>query len=189
MRQIALLDIIEVAVALGLPVRGNRAAASYRGSHDFNIALNRAKGCWHDFTTNQGGGIRRLVEIALGCDRRTALQWLADRFGVDIGGARSATERRDYARRLDRARVIAEKLMARRDDELAEIHEQKRFHLGEYHRLAAEAEARWRAGDDSLAWQVGAHWAALAQLDKRMDVLKNASAPELLQLFTESEAA
>jgi hypothetical protein len=70
--------------------------------------LNDSRGVWHDFATNEGGGILALVIRVRGGGRADALRWVADLAGVPLDDmpicaedrARWAVERRDIERTL-----------------------------------------------------------------------------------------
>jgi hypothetical protein len=79
-------DISKVFAALGGEMRGKRGNAFWRGSQDFNLSLDAEKGLWHDFVSGEGGDVFKLVETALGCDFRGALEWLAGFIGVALSG-------------------------------------------------------------------------------------------------------
>ena len=57
-------------------MRGKRGKAFWRNGDAYSIALEPTKGTWYDHRDGRGGGALALVEIALGCNRRSALQWL-----------------------------------------------------------------------------------------------------------------
>jgi hypothetical protein len=100
------------AVWVGLggdPSVHHRARAFYRdGDNPQTVLLNDAKGCWYDFRDNIGGGILDLIQRVLGCDRSTALRWLADFTGLQLDEQPFAAKaRRQYARRCARAQQLA----------------------------------------------------------------------------------
>ncbi len=78
--------------ALGGPElrwRGNKthARAFWRDGDGFSVSLNRDRSCWNDFARpGSCGGVLRLVETALSCDRGHALEWLERNFGFGVGG-------------------------------------------------------------------------------------------------------
>jgi len=178
--RIADLSVSSVWEVLGGPpsVR-NRSVAWYRGGRGLNIQLYPNTGTWRDFKTGEGGGILALVERVLGCDRRGALEWLSDRFGI-ASGVRSLEERRDYSRRLAQARVAASELVERRDAYLMDLRTASGILLAEFHRLI-------RVGNASKAAEV---WAKLDAIAGRRDQYKLATGPELQRLFAQfSEVA
>jgi len=59
-----------------------RALATWRNGGGFNVALDDSRGVFHDFVTDQGGGVLALVQTARGCSKADALRWLADFAGV-----------------------------------------------------------------------------------------------------------
>jgi len=103
-----------------------RAPATWRGGDGFNVSMDDARGLWHDFTTDEGGGLLDLIVRARGGSRQDALRWCADLAGVQIEDkplspedrARWAAERRQLERDLPAARYwqraavsIAEELL------------------------------------------------------------------------------
>ena len=173
--RIADLSVSSVWEALGGPpsVR-NRSVAWYRGGRGLNIQLYPDSGAWRDFKTGEGGGILKLVERVLGGDRRGAIAWLADNFGIAYS-ERTPSERRDYSRRLELARMAAAAIVERRDDYLVDLRTASGLLLAEYHRLI-------RVGNSSKAAEV---WAKLDDIAGRRDRFKTATGPELKRLFTQ----
>lgn len=62
----------------GGPLRARRGRAFWRKGDGLNVSLNDEKGVFYDFPPGKGGGILDLVQKARGCDRKAAVQWLAD---------------------------------------------------------------------------------------------------------------
>jgi hypothetical protein len=58
--------------------------------------LNDSRGVWHDFATNEGGGILALVIRVRGGGRADALRWLADLVGVPLDDKPLAPEDREH---------------------------------------------------------------------------------------------
>jgi hypothetical protein len=89
-----------------------RAQATWRNGDGYNVALDDSRGVFHDFVTDEGGGVLGLVEIVRGCSKADALRWLADFAGVSLedkepdpeARARWARERRELERDLPEAR-------------------------------------------------------------------------------------
>jgi hypothetical protein len=90
-----------------------RAAAPWRGgdSRD-SVSGDDSRGVWHDFVTDQGGGVLDLVVQVRGGSRADALRWVADFAGVALDDKpllpkdhqRWVTERREFERDLPEAR-------------------------------------------------------------------------------------
>src|SRR5690348_3829959 len=55
-----------------------RAVAVWRGGDGFNVSMDDVRGLWHDFTTDEGGGVLDLVVRIRGGTRQDALRWLAE---------------------------------------------------------------------------------------------------------------
>jgi hypothetical protein len=89
-----------------------RGPAFWRGGDGFNVSLDDGRGVWHDFTTDEGGGVLDLVVRVRGGNRADALRWLADLTGVALsdkplsaeGRERWIRERRAFERNLPMAR-------------------------------------------------------------------------------------
>jgi hypothetical protein len=117
------INIGEVWQALGgRALRGRRGNAFWRDGDSYSVSLDVAKGTWFDFRDARGGGSLALVETALGCDRRTALQWLEANCGLDPTQSLSPGEHRKHRQELDNteyfgiaAKALAEELLDRLD--------------------------------------------------------------------------
>lgn len=144
-RRIEDLDILEVAEKLLLRTHGTRFQVEWREGDSWSGSLNRSKGCWKDHKTGDGGGILALVEKALGCDRREAVAWLADNFGIERREL-TVEERRRYARRLKAARPEAEEIRNRWTSLLDELREYRGLLLRAYHQIESGLQ------DDAEEW-------------------------------------
>jgi hypothetical protein len=112
-RVIANVRIFDIWKALtGEPIRGGRVRAIWRGGKNFSVSLNNDRGVWHDFVSNEGGGILDLIARVRGGTRADALRWAADFAGISLDDkplsaadrARWAQERRALERDLPEAR-------------------------------------------------------------------------------------
>jgi hypothetical protein len=182
------LDILQVWMAAGgAPLRGTRGRAFWRDGDGYNVQLYPDTGTWRDFTTSTGGGILALVEIAIGGDRRAALEWLGYNFGIATGGSYSPAERAEFARRRQAARAAAERLIERRDEAFNQIREAKRKKLEEYHRINGEA---YQTEDIELLAKAEDVWAELEALDDQGDkLLTETDAAKLERMLSERRAA
>jgi hypothetical protein len=104
--EIGILDVWNAAG--GGPLRGRRGRAFWRDGDGFSVALDPAKDTWFDFRDGRGGGALALVETAVGCDRRTALQWLEANCGLDSARSRFPEGRRVWTHSRSRAEQTAE---------------------------------------------------------------------------------
>jgi hypothetical protein len=104
--------ISDVYRELGGPeLRGMRGPAFWRDGDGLNVSLEDSRGVWHDFATDEGGGILDLVVRVRGGSRQDALRWCADLAGVPMDDtplsaadrARWAAERRELERNLPTA--------------------------------------------------------------------------------------
>jgi hypothetical protein len=116
----------------GGPLRNGRGQARWRNGDGWNVSVRDGRG-WFDHRDSRGGGVPELVETVLGCDRKRAIAWLAETFGLDIDGNRSLTpgERRRYSS----ARAEAAELVAWREEEVRSLRELRNFHLYSFYRL------------------------------------------------------
>lgn len=112
---LARVKISDVYAALsGSKLRKNRGPAFWRGGDGFNVSLDDGRGVWHDFTTDEGGGVLDLVVRVRGGNRADALRWCADLVGVPMDDTplspeereRWARERRELERDLPTARYL-----------------------------------------------------------------------------------
>lgn len=93
----------------GGEIKRNRARAFWRNGDGWNVSLRADKDAWFDFASGSGGGVLNLVETALRCDRRTALEWIAERWGTPDDGLpvdyRARAKLCDYSELWRRGRV------------------------------------------------------------------------------------
>jgi hypothetical protein len=110
---LARVKISDVYAALGGPkLRKMRGPAFWRGGDGFNVSLDDGRGVWHDFTTDEGGGVLDLVVRVRGGNRADALRFVADLTGLPMDDTpltpedreRWAAERRELERELPTAR-------------------------------------------------------------------------------------
>ncbi|HTR37145.1 MAG TPA: hypothetical protein VMH80_14670 [Bryobacteraceae bacterium] len=185
------VQITCVAAALGVKVRSGRCVAVWRKDADgWNVALSDAKSVWFDHARGEGGGILSFVQRVRGCDRRTALQWLADYAGVPLNHQTEAN-RRDWARRMEAAKPEAELLVRWKLETLEDLRIQRNklqrtYHNAVYFFLSHDAEECVCRGDlrYELALGIGeTYWSRVEELDQQIDRLEAASYPELLLRF------
>jgi hypothetical protein len=123
-----LIRITDVWTALGGgPLRYGRGRAFWRNGDGFNISVHDGKG-WYDHRDNTGGGILGLIQIALGCNRRAAIDWLRDSMGLKVDGAPQVDRRRYRA-----ARSEAERFVEWHEGELFRLRDLRDYHLKAYH--------------------------------------------------------
>ena len=81
------VKITDVYRSLGGPdlKRRTRGPAFWRhGDNREAVSLNDERNLWHDFVTDEGGGVLSLVVQVLGGTMKEALRWVADLAGVTI---------------------------------------------------------------------------------------------------------
>jgi hypothetical protein len=89
-----------------------RARATWRGGDGWSVQLDDSRGVWHDFVTDDRGGVLDLIRRVRGGSRYDALRWLAVYAGVPLDDRplsqdereRWAEERRRVERDLPTAR-------------------------------------------------------------------------------------
>lgn len=89
------IPIIDVATRLGIPVRSKKALCF--DDHDKktqSLSFRPSQNDWKCFGCGKGGDAIALVQEVLGCDFKSALDWFASEFSVDV-----RTERR-YGRTI-----------------------------------------------------------------------------------------
>lgn len=93
----------------GDPPQYGRARAFYRhGDNPQAVSLDDRKGIWFDHRDHVGGGVLDLIQRVLGCNRGSALRWLAEFTGLPLDERTFTTrERREYAQRCTRAQQLA----------------------------------------------------------------------------------
>lgn len=125
------------------------------------------------------------VERMLGMDFRTALEWLADRYGVNLRDNKlSVEQKREYTRRRVAAEAEARRVVAWRNDLLQQARDRRERTLWACHRcirhvihcgkleqcceLAMEAadvyEARYEAMDAQIGTFAKANWGEIAAI-------------------------
>lgn len=90
-----------------------RAPATWRDGDGLNVSLDDSRGLWHDFTTDEGGGVLDLVVRVRGGSRQDALRWVADLVGYPLDDrplparerSRWVKQQRQIARELPNARL------------------------------------------------------------------------------------
>jgi hypothetical protein len=103
-RTLADIPILDVWWALGGPeLRHNRGRAFWRDGDGLNVSLDPDRNLWHDFVTQVGGGVLKLVQTVLGVDKAGALRWLEEQGFLEPRGPvrLSAWERAERQRRRD----------------------------------------------------------------------------------------
>jgi DNA primase len=161
-----------------------RAVATWRHGKNFSISLNDDKNVYHDFVTGEGGGVVSFVQLIRGCDKKQAVQWLADFTGIPLHEM-NETERREYGRRRATAEREAHLLTAWRDGLVATMRSRRDLYFHGYHRARKYIQTR---GLDSPA----AHLAIDAyeiyeqryqELEEQIDELLQKPWPALLEQF------
>lgn len=147
--------IDDVYLALGGdPLRHGRGRAFWRNGKSRSVKIDTDRNIWYGFGDRKGGGILDLIMIGLGCDKRAALQWLAEHEGVTLDDSPlSRDERRTWARR--RARAERDNLPAERQAVIDDIRT-RRNRAWDDERAASRLALRMiREGrDDSPSWDV-----------------------------------
>ena len=171
--------ITVIARDLGAPgLKDGRCAAWYRGGKNpRSLKLDDAKGCWYDFGQQQGDGIIRLVEVALGVDRREAVEWLRRQYqlGKPDSGMRQ---------RREQARSEGENLLAFVNRMRERVFEIRNSILTDWHLAQWAARGPDRAGDlPASEWRRLRRRLKLADgIDEYMRHVEQLPAAELIAL-------
>lgn len=167
-----------------------RAVASWREGKNFSISLDDDKNVFHDHVTGDGGGVVAFVQLVRGCDKKQAVEWLANFAGVPLR-EQTATERRDWGRRMRASRREAESLVRWKAETLEDL----RYHRGRLQRTYHNAvrfilnhsfEECERRGDVryELALEIGeTYWERVQAMDTQIDRLEATPYAELLERF------
>jgi hypothetical protein len=105
----------------------HRGPAAWRNGDGFNVSLDDSRGHWHDFVTDEGGGVLDLIVRVRGGSRKDALLWAADFAGVAINDTplsprereRRAAERREIEHNLPTAKYWRRAAISLTEDLLA----------------------------------------------------------------------
>lgn len=182
------VPITSVVAALGGTVRHGRCRAFWRDGDGFNVSLNDERGAWFDHARGEGGGVLDVIQRALSCDRKAALQWLADRAGVSLDLGWRDGDPADYRRFVAERRyaeVEAEQMVAWRDRRLLELRALRGVYGGAYHRsLQHILHCERRAECCSLAMDAADLYELRAdEIREQIDRFAKRPWPELLGEF------
>ena len=188
------VQIEEVWNALGgAALRHGRGRAFWRNGDGWNVALDASRAVWFDFARGEGGGILRLVETVLGCDRREALCWLANHEGVELDNRPlSIAERREWQRKRGAAEAKAADLTGWREATLRDIRERRNDLISD-----DLTDCRWALhalkhgaseNDWQFAWEVIAETLDIDRLDGWVIRLEAMAPAEVISLQQRMEA-
>ena len=191
------VSISQVAEAHAIPLdrTRRRAVAKWRGGKRFSVALDDEKNVFHDKVTNQGGGLVTFTQLIRGCDKKTAVQWLAHFAGVQLQEL-TDDDRRFWAQRIGAVRRNAEALVAWKAETLNALrYERGRLQLA-YHNavrfiLSNDAGECRQRGDVryELALRIRrTFWPRVEEMDEQIDQLEAASYADLLRRFGDTAA-
>jgi hypothetical protein len=76
-----------------------RGSAVWRVGDGYNVSIDDERSVWHDFVTDEGGGVLDLVVKVRGGSRQDALRWLAEFVGIEIEGRPLSQEDRQRWRK------------------------------------------------------------------------------------------
>jgi hypothetical protein len=177
--------ITHVVEALGGKVRQKRCQAFWRKGDGPNVSLADDKGAWFDHARGEGGGVLDLVQRIRGCDRKEALQWLADFAGVPLENGRNEHGRRDYLNKRHAAEAEARALVKWRNRLEKKWQQLRKEYFGVYHdarRLILEVGLDSDAGRDAAdAYEIAE--VRYQVLDSVLSVMQAASWHDLLPIF------
>lgn len=152
---VARTDIARVVIELGGPeLVGGRMPAFWRVTDDPNVSVDQAKGLWFDHAAGVGGGVLDLIQSVRGCDRRSALQWLADVHGVSLD-QNSRPAGPDSLARWRTAERLAVELSRRRSDWLKRLRDER----NQLYDVELDVSRRARAAMEGKADLSESEWA------------------------------
>ena len=184
------ITTIMATLGFSLPKRGNHARCTLHGGDSLSFSFHEGKGTWYCHRCNEGGGKIHLVKRALGCDSRTALQWVADLAGIPLDAPWTALQRQEHAARFEQAKPEALDLIDWKRSLLDALRVKRAFYQDTYHAAKRYLFAHPATDGEfktECAWEVQfTYWQKVEWLDTQIEKVENASYPELLPLFRES---
>jgi hypothetical protein len=131
----------------GGEIRHGRGQAFWRNGDGYNVSLNDKIGAWHDFPTDDKGGILDLIRRVRGGSRAEAAHWLADLLGVRLDSGRlPQVARRRFAHARQHAPELARAAFfwwrARREE--LETRKEKALAAGDFVKLEHHASEHYR---------------------------------------------
>lgn len=174
------VGILAVWKALGgAELRGGRGKAFWRSGAGYNVSLDVRRGVWKDHVTGAGGGILDLIAVALGVDRRAALVWARQTFGLVMPN-HSESERREWRRRRVSAEAAARALAERTEAYLLDLATGCGMLLRRYHGLM---DLAYQRQDVDLVARAESVYLKLEELTARRDFLRTAPAAAVADFF------
>jgi hypothetical protein len=104
----------------------------WRDGDGLNVSLDDNRRVWHDFVTDEGGGVLDLIVQIRGGSRQEALRWLADFAGMIIDHPLTRVERERYRRQSAVAEREANDLVRWRDGLLEALRQARDAYLRNY---------------------------------------------------------
>jgi DNA primase len=183
---ISRVQISHVAEAHGVTLdrTRRRGIATWREGRNFSVSFDDGKNCFHDFVTDEGGGVLDFIARVRGCNRKEALEWLANYAGVPLEH-QSEAERRRWKRRRVAAEREATELVAWRDDLARTMRVRRNSYQSASHRAVQHIlRCGMPAGCCALAADVAEIYETRYQeLDEQIDDLLRRPWAELLLIF------
>ena len=182
---IARVRITQIVEALGGKVRHKRCQAFWRKGDGWNVSLNDDKGTWFDHARGEGGGVLDLVQRIRGCDRKEALQWVADFAGVPLESGLTQEQRREYANRVRAAKAETQVFVQWRGQLLERWRELRNDYFEIYHdarRLIAAVGLESDIGQDAADIYEVAE-VRYQFFDSLLSAIQSASWSDLLPIF------
>lgn len=169
--------VIDILAAHGVerPKRGTRVRCPIHGGLHNTFSYNEQKGIWHCFACHEGGGKIALVRRLLSCEPRAALEWLADLAGVPLANwTREQMQAR--AASLHQAEFEGRALVEWRNELIDRL------------RLKRECIqiVYWMAIRQGRTKEERELWAAIRDLDQKIDWHEQASWDLLVHVFRDS---
>jgi len=181
------ISIITIMGALGfeLPRRGSRTRCLLHGGDDLNFAFDLKNGTWYCHSgCQEGGGKIKLVQRALGLDKKAALAWIAELAGTPLKPWTNQ-QRHEYARRRAAAKPEVEQFLAWKASVLETLRSARDTYLLAYHRCRRfiVTHSLDHPSADAIATMCETYEARYQELDDKIANVEAASAETLLAFF------
>ncbi len=181
------ISIIDIMLALGFerPRRGARTRCNLHGGDGLNFAFNVKAGTWFCHSgCNEGGGKIKLVQRALGLDKKAAIVWIAALAGIPLKPW-TREEGRDWERRRAAAQPEVEDFLAWKASVLETLRLARDTYLRAYHRCRRfiVTHSLDHPSADAIATIGETYEARYQDLDNHIANVQAASAETLLALF------
>jgi hypothetical protein len=181
------ISIIGIMVALGFerPRHGTRTRCILHGGDGLNFAFKEKEGTWYCHSgCNEGGGKIKLVQRALGLDKKAALTWIAELAGIPLKPW-TEEQRREDAQRCAAAQPEADEFVAWKNSILDSLRAARDIYSGAYLRCRRFIVTHGLDDpqSDEIATLCETYEARYQELDRRIAAVGNVPVETLLAFF------